>query len=84
MSGDAVLGAVAALADLPDRATILEAAERLTYADAVQVASSILNDIQAQRLVRPYPLSVRISLRVCAEVFAREAGLRARAIPPSP
>lgn len=72
MRPGAVSGA-AALVDLPPWATVREAASLLSYADAVVVAVSILEDIRTERLAHPYPEAVRQSLRVCAAVFAREA-----------
>lgn len=66
------------LADLPSEATVREAAARLTYEDAITAADSILEDIKAGRLVRPYPYNVRHTLRVCAEVFRLEATGEAR------
>ncbi len=61
------------LSDLPELATVREAATRLTYEQAIAAADSILEQIKAGTLRRPYPLSVRHTLRICAEVFKREA-----------
>ena len=61
------------LADLPDVATPREAAARMTYAQAIAAADSILEQIKAGTFQRPYPYNVRHTLRICAEVFRREA-----------
>ena len=61
------------LSDLPATATVREAAARLTYAQAITAADSIHEQIKAGTLTRPYPWNVRHTLRICAEVFRREA-----------
>lgn len=74
MNPAGALQGAALLTSLPDQATVRETARLLTYEQAVHVASTILDDVKAGRLQRPYSYGVRHSLRVCAEVFAREAG----------
>lgn len=61
------------LSDLPDVATVREAAARMTWAQAIAAADSIHEQIKAGTLRRPYPYNVRHTLRICAEVFRREA-----------
>ena len=61
------------LADLPDRATVREAAARLTYEQAMTAADSIHAQIQAGTLRRPYPYRVRHTLRIIAERLKVEA-----------
>jgi hypothetical protein len=65
--------AVAPLSDLPDTATVREAAARMTYEEACRVAESILDDVRVGKIKKPYTEAQRLSLRACAEVFKREA-----------
>lgn len=64
---------VAPLSDLPDTATAREAADRMSYADALRVASSILADLDSGKITKPYTPAQQLSLRAASLVFAREA-----------
>lgn len=55
-------------------ATVRETAALLTYAQAVHVARTILDDVKAGRLTKPYSESVRMSLQTAAARIAAEAG----------
>jgi hypothetical protein len=45
----------------------------MTYEEAVRVAASLFEDVQAGRIVKPYTAAQRLALSACAEVFKREA-----------
>jgi hypothetical protein len=51
----------------------------MTLDDAVRVARSIQRDLEAGRLTVPYPEKIRVALRVCLSVFAREGDTAAKA-----
>ena len=80
MRPGAVTGS-AMLAELPSWATVRETAPLLTYDQAVHVATTILDDLKAGRLTRPFSASVCMSLNTCAAVFEREASGRSQGGP---
>ena len=61
------------LSALPPGTTPREAALHLSYAQAVAAAESVLDEIKAKGLQRPYPEGMRMTLRTCAEVFLKAA-----------
>ena len=61
------------LSDLPPTATAREAAARMTYEQACRVAESLLDDVKAGKVQKPYTAAQRITLEACAIVFTREA-----------
>ena len=60
--------------------TIGEATAQMTLDDAIRVARSIQRDLNAGRLRVPYPEKVRLAIRVCMSVFAREGDTAVKAL----